>query len=112
VLEFLRRYPDMQVDLVTEGRLVDIVADGFDAGGRLQEAVPQDMIAVPCSPPFRTYMSEWGVSNELASGRLVRVLEDWTPPYPGLCVYYSGHRHMPAGLQAFIAVVRELTAPS
>src|SRR5882757_2008478 len=27
VLEFLRRYPDMQIDLVTEGRLVDIVAE-------------------------------------------------------------------------------------
>lgn len=43
---FLARYPEMSLDLVTEGRLVDIVADGFDAGVRLGEAVPQDMIAV------------------------------------------------------------------
>lgn len=43
---FLTRYPDMQLDLVTEGRLVDIVADGYDAGIRLGEAVPQDMIGV------------------------------------------------------------------
>jgi DNA-binding transcriptional LysR family regulator len=43
---FLRRYPEMSLDLVTEGRLVDIVAEGFDAGVRLGEAVPQDMIAV------------------------------------------------------------------
>jgi DNA-binding transcriptional LysR family regulator len=43
---FLRRYPKMQVDLVTEGRLVDIVAEGFDAGVRLEDSVPQDMIAV------------------------------------------------------------------
>jgi len=28
LLEFLARYPDMEIDLVTEGRLVDIVADG------------------------------------------------------------------------------------
>src|SRR5258706_8255130 len=53
VLEYLRRYPDMRVDIVTEGRLVDIVAEGFDAGIRLAEAVPQDMIAIPCSPPAR-----------------------------------------------------------
>lgn len=53
LLEFLRRYPDMQLDLVTEGRLVDIVADGFDAGIRQAETVPLDMIAVPCSPPLR-----------------------------------------------------------
>jgi len=43
---FLRRCPEMSLDLVTEGRLVDIVAEGFDAGVRLGEAVPQDMIAV------------------------------------------------------------------
>jgi DNA-binding transcriptional LysR family regulator len=47
VLECLRRYPDMRVDLVTEGRLIDIVADGFDAGIRTRDVVPGDMIAVP-----------------------------------------------------------------
>lgn len=47
VLEFLRRYPDMRVELTTEDRLVDIVAEGYDAGIRLSEAVPRDMIAVP-----------------------------------------------------------------
>src|SRR6202521_415163 len=47
VFEYLRRYPDMTVDIVTEGRLVDIVVDGFDAGARLAELVPQDMISVP-----------------------------------------------------------------
>jgi DNA-binding transcriptional LysR family regulator len=53
VLPFLARYPDMQVDLVAEGRLVDIVAEGFDAGIRLAESVPRDMVAIPCSPPLR-----------------------------------------------------------
>lgn len=43
---FLMRYPDMSLDLVTDGRLIDIVAEGFDAGVRLGEAVPQDMIVV------------------------------------------------------------------
>ena len=43
---FLARHPAMSLDLVTEGRLVDIVAEGFDAGIRLGEAVPQDMVAV------------------------------------------------------------------
>lgn len=53
VLEFLRRYPDVQVDLVTEGRLVDIVADGFDLGLRRADLVPADMIAVPVGRPQR-----------------------------------------------------------
>jgi len=43
---FLARYPEMALDLVTDGRLVDIVAEGFDAGIRLGESVPQYMVAV------------------------------------------------------------------
>jgi DNA-binding transcriptional LysR family regulator len=43
---FVERYPEMHLDLVTDGRLIDIVAEGFDAGVRLLEAVPQDMIVV------------------------------------------------------------------
>ncbi|HWJ36719.1 MAG TPA: LysR family transcriptional regulator [Steroidobacteraceae bacterium] len=50
VFEYLRRHPDVTVDIVTEGRLVDIVVDGFDAGVRLAELVPRDMIAVPLGP--------------------------------------------------------------
>lgn len=44
---FLQRFPHVELDLVTDGRLVDIVAGGFDAGVRLRESVPQDMIIVP-----------------------------------------------------------------
>lgn len=46
VPRFLDLYPDVELDLVSEGRLVDIVEQGFDAGIRLLEAVPKDMIAV------------------------------------------------------------------
>ncbi len=53
LLEYLRRYPEMRLDIVTEGRLVDIVAEGFDVGVRLADLVPQDMIAVPCGPEMR-----------------------------------------------------------
>jgi len=47
VLDFMAAYPEMRVDLVSEGRMIDIVAAGFDAGIRLAEAVPQDMVSVP-----------------------------------------------------------------
>ena len=53
VPQFLKQYPDVQLDLVSEGRLVDIVRDGFDAGVRLADAIPQDMIAVPLGGPAR-----------------------------------------------------------
>ena len=51
--EFLRRHPDMSIELVTENKLVDIVADGFDAGVRLGSSVPQDMVAVHFGGDFR-----------------------------------------------------------
>jgi DNA-binding transcriptional LysR family regulator len=182
LIEFLQRYPEIRLDIVTEGRLIDIVADGFDAGIRLAETVPRDMIAVPFgdtqrfavvgSPayfarhkPPRTpadlhahqcirvrmpsgaiyhweferhgeavridakgsllvdepglmqqaaraglglaYLSEWNVTTDLQAGTLVRVLEEWTPPLDGLCLYYPGRRHVPAGLRALIDVIRE-----
>jgi DNA-binding transcriptional LysR family regulator len=53
VSEYLRRHSEMKVEIVTEGRLIDIIADGFDAGVRLVEAVPQDMIAMPLGPNTR-----------------------------------------------------------
>jgi DNA-binding transcriptional LysR family regulator len=183
VLEFLARYPDMRVDLVTEGRFVDIVAEGYDAGIRLAESVPQDMIAVACSAPlsfavvgspayFRhraaprapadlrdhicirsrlpsgtlfhwefekkgrkiaidvdgpltldshllmleaavagvglAWTSEWSVQPHIDAGRLVRVLKDWTPSYPGLRLFYPSRRHLSAGLRAFIALIAEV----
>jgi DNA-binding transcriptional LysR family regulator len=42
----MTRYPGVSLDLVVDGRLVDIVAEGFDAGIRLAEDVPADMVAV------------------------------------------------------------------
>jgi len=53
VPEFLRRYPRVELDLASEGRLVDIVEHGFDAGVRLAEAVPRDMVGVAIGGPVR-----------------------------------------------------------
>jgi DNA-binding transcriptional LysR family regulator len=46
VPRFLELCPAVELDIVSDGRFVDIVEEGFDAGVRLLEAVPQDMIAV------------------------------------------------------------------
>ncbi len=46
------RFPDVTVDIVVEGRLIDIVSGGFDAGVRLVGSIPKDMIAVPLASPI------------------------------------------------------------
>ncbi|KQV37683.1 MULTISPECIES: LysR family transcriptional regulator [unclassified Rhizobium] len=183
VLEYMRRYPQMAVEIVTEGALVDVNAQGFDAGIRIREAVPSEMIVVPISRFVRpaivgapryldghgipytpadlmnhrcirarmasgtryqweferrgeaftldvpglltldesdlmlraaregaglAYLNEWQVAEDIAAGRLVQVLAEWTPPYPGLCLYYPGRRHIPAKLRAFVDLVKEI----
>lgn len=179
---FLQRHPRVALDLVTRGELVDIVEEGFDAGVRLAESVPKDMVAVPFGDPIRfvavaspgylaaagapvapadlmahrcirqrlpsgkryrwefergdqaiaidvpgalslddnDLMVEAAVAGQgiafvpdlfarpaLDAGRLVLVLDDWTPAAPGNCLYYASYRHVPAPLRAFIAVVRD-----
>ena len=185
VVEYLQRYPDMTVDIITEGRTIDIVAEGCDAGIRPRELVPRDMVRVPIgrdmrmavvatpeylaehpkpmSPadlgahhcirarmpsgaPYRwefaqhgetlhvdvpgtlildapvlmldatrasmglAYLAEWYVVDDIAAGRLVRVLQEWTPPFAGLALYYPAGRHVPPGLRAFIDLIREVDA--
>jgi DNA-binding transcriptional LysR family regulator len=183
VYEFVQRYPDMRVEVVTEGRMVDIVADGFDAGIRLADVIPQDMVAIRFGPhqsfavvgspgyfkehkrpraphdlashrcirnklasgviwrwefekrdeeiaidvdgPLTldnnvlrlgaalngaglVYMNEWSARPHIEGGRLIRVLQDWTPPHGQLALYYSGHRHLPAGLRALIDLIHDM----
>ncbi len=178
---FLKRYPEITLEIATDDRMVDIVAEGFDAGLRDADGIPRDMIAVPLAPAFRfaaaatpRYFATHGrpqvpldlldhaclrfrfaggaifrwdfeksgesvvvdiggplVSNDRAiliaaalddvgmiflpestvrehftAGRLEVVLQDWCPLQPGPALYYPGHRHVPAPLQAFVRALR------
>jgi DNA-binding transcriptional LysR family regulator len=42
----------------------------------------------------------------LRAGLLSRVLEDWSPAFEGLYLYYPGHRQVPAALRALIDMIR------
>ena len=52
------------------------------------------------------FMAEETAAPYLASGALVRVLEDWCPPYPGFFLYYPSQRQLPAALSALIETLR------
>ncbi|MEO7221998.1 MAG: LysR family transcriptional regulator [Devosia sp.] len=49
---FLKRYPDIRVEVSAENALTDIVAQRYDAGVRLGEQVAKDMIAVRIGPDW------------------------------------------------------------
>jgi DNA-binding transcriptional LysR family regulator len=49
----LRKYPDVNVEIIVDYGLANIVADRFDAGVRLGEQVAKDMVAVRIGPDFR-----------------------------------------------------------
>jgi DNA-binding transcriptional LysR family regulator len=52
------------------------------------------------------FVSDERVAPELASGALIRVLEDWCQPFPGFFLYYPSRRHQPAALAALIKTLR------
>ncbi|WP_230631624.1 LysR family transcriptional regulator [Sphingomonas sp. Leaf37] len=183
LLKFLRRYPQVHIDLVTEGRIVDIVEAGFDLGLRSADLVPSDMIAIPVGRPRSfavvgspTYfeingeprvppdlmrhaclrirlpngaLHRWqfqkdgeplqvdvngpmtldeaslarmavldhvgvgyfmtsDVSEDIEAGRLVRVLQEWTPPLARLSLYYPSRRNSSAAFKALIDMARDV----
>ncbi|WP_414900079.1 LysR substrate-binding domain-containing protein [Rhizobium cremeum] len=179
--DFLARYPDITVELVTDDIFEDIVVQGYDAGIRLGESLEADMIAVRACGPLRgavvatpgyfanhpkpahprdladhrcirrrfssgrlyrwefendgrpltvsvdgplilpddklilsacldgaglAYLFDARIHEELQSGQLVRVLEDWCPPFEGFYIYYPSRRQMRPALRAFIDFFR------
>jgi DNA-binding transcriptional LysR family regulator len=52
------------------------------------------------------FVSEEHAAPHLANGALVRVLEDWCPPFPGFFLYYPSRRQHPAALTALIETLR------
>jgi DNA-binding transcriptional LysR family regulator len=52
IASFCRAYPEIEVEVVASAELVDIAAEGFDAGIRLGQFIDADMIAVRLTPSF------------------------------------------------------------
>ncbi|QJP13126.1 LysR family transcriptional regulator [Starkeya sp. ORNL1] len=175
-------YPDIKVEIIVNYGMIDIVAEGYDAGVRLGEQVARDMIAMRIGPDMRmalvgapayfasrpaplapqdltahscinlrlptygglyawefekdgrelkvrvegqlvfntlalrlnaalaglglAYMPEDAVRTHLAEGRLVRVLADWCPPFPGYHLYYPSRRQSSAAFAVLADALR------
>jgi DNA-binding transcriptional LysR family regulator len=55
------------------------------------------------------WVAEDRVTSHIASGALVRVLEDWCPPFPGFFLYYPSQKQQPAALSALVETLRIAT---
>jgi len=182
VAKLLPDYPDIKVEIVIDYGLTDIVAERFDAGVRLGEALAKDMIAVRIGPDMRmavvgapsyfakrprprtpqdlaghncinlrlptlgglyawefekgkrelkvhvegqlafnniglrlnaalaglglAYLPEDQAQKQLAEGRLIRVLEDWCPPFSGYHLYYPSRRQPTPGFALLVDALR------
>ena len=53
IASFCQAYPEVEVEIAASGELVDLAAEGFDAGVRMGQFIAADMIAVRLTPPFR-----------------------------------------------------------
>ena len=54
IASFCEAYPQVEVEIAVSEKLIDLAAQGFDAGIRLGQFIATDMVAVRLSPPFRS----------------------------------------------------------
>jgi DNA-binding transcriptional LysR family regulator len=52
IASFSQAYPEVELEIAASAELVDLAAEGFDAGIRLGQFIAADMVAVPLTPPF------------------------------------------------------------
>jgi DNA-binding transcriptional LysR family regulator len=53
IASFCRAYPEVEVEIAASEELIDLAAEGFDAGIRLGQFIAADMVAVRLTKPFR-----------------------------------------------------------
>ena len=85
-----------------KGEVLEVEVDGpltlSDQQVMLQAALDGAGLAIVLEPHARAHMK---------ARQLVRVLADWCPPFPGYFLYYPSRRQVPAGLRAFIDMMRQ-----
>jgi DNA-binding transcriptional LysR family regulator len=178
----MAEYPDVNIEITIDQRLVDIVREGYDAGVRLGEQIDKDMVAVRIGPDlsmivaatpdyFRTHpvpetphdltdhvcinlrlptlggLYAWEFEKDgrpvnvrvdgrftcndadivvdaalrghglaclpsdhlqslVQKGKLVQVLKDWCPPFPGYHLYYPSRRQISPAFRLLIDGLR------
>jgi DNA-binding transcriptional LysR family regulator len=84
----------------------------IDVKGRVTLGDPPLCVQAALQGVGVAFMVEGYVDELVAQGRLVRLLEDWCPHFPGFMLYYPRQRRMSPALRAFIDLARQLSMPS
>jgi DNA-binding transcriptional LysR family regulator len=95
-----RAIPDW--DFEKAGRIVKVAAQGNLIATYFGLAMRAVKDGLGFWPTFEGY-----VRDEIKSGALVSVLDDWCAPFPGPFLYYPSRRQPPPALAAFVAFVAE-----
>ncbi len=83
-------------------------AMAIDVGGPLTLNKSDAMMAAALKGVGIAYVSMASARRHIDKGRLVLLLDEWCPTFPGLSLYYPGHRHVQPALRAFIDVLRDV----
>ncbi len=92
-------------DFGRDGRALAVKVEGslvFNEPGPMLDAA-MDGLGV-------AYVMEDHARSAIADGRLVRLLADWTPAFPGYFLYYPSRSQMRPVLAAFVAALRRRRA--
>jgi len=88
-------------DFQEKGRPFQVRVDGplvFNNSDLIREAV--------LAGQGLAYVYEDEVVADIEAGRLTRILEKWSPTFPGYYLYHPSRRQLPPALAAFIAALR------
>ena len=112
-LDDLRQHVCINYRLRTSGGLLPWE---FTAGGRDINIRPAGQLITNDGPLARAaviasaglgYIMEHEVAEDVAAGRLIQVLADYCPSFPGCRLYHPSRRQTPPALRAFIDALRE-----
>ncbi|TCR62970.1 LysR family transcriptional regulator [Bosea sp. BK604] len=98
---------------LTHGRIFrwEFEKDGqelmLDVAGRLTVGEQELALRAALDGVGPAFVFEQPALPFLASGRLVRLLEDWCPPLPSFVLYYPRQRQVSSALRAFIDIARD-----
>jgi DNA-binding transcriptional LysR family regulator len=87
----------------------------FEKGKREVKVRVEGQLTFNTSPPMLdaalagfglAYLPEDDVAEHVEAGRLVRVLADWCPPYPGYHLYYPSRRQPTPAFALLVEALR------